>query len=374
MAAPDRLALAFETGALALPEAGAVVVLRAGPSRFLTLVPGDRLRCVQSFRPAFDALDAGGVSVSTEAEGPAAMAVVVLTRSRAESLGNVARALDLLEPGGTLVVTGGKGEGVDGVARQVAAALPVAGTYVKAHGRVFWLARPAALPPEVAAWAAEAAPRRNADGFVTAPGMFSPDHADPGSRRLAALLPGRLAGRVADLGAGWGWLADAALAACPEIAELDLFEAEALALDAARRNVADPRARFHWTDVARLGPGAGALRRGDRQPALPPGARGGARARRRLHRRRRAHPQARRPAPPRRQPSAPLRGAARRRLPAGRPPRRGRRLQGAARRAPAARPPLSLPPSSVHEISPPEAPAPATGATPHGLPSPPPPR
>ena len=255
MAAPDRLALAFETGALTLPEAGAVVVLRAGPSRFLTLVPGDRLRCVQSFRPAFDALEAGGFSVSTEAEGPAAMAVVVLTRSRAESLGNVARALGLLEPGGTLVVTGGKGEGVDGVARQVAAALPVAGTYVKAHGRVFWLARPAALPPEVAAWAAEAAPRRNADGFVTAPGMFSPDHADPGSRRLAALLPGRLAGRVADLGAGWGWLADAALAACPAIAELDLFEAEALALDAARRNVADPRARFHWTDVARLGPG-----------------------------------------------------------------------------------------------------------------------
>lgn len=261
MAAPDRLALAFETGALALPQAGAVVVLRAEPSRFLSLVPDGRLRCVQTFRPAFDALAASGLPVATEAEGPAAMAVVVLTRSRAESLGNVARALGLLGPGGTLVVTGGKSEGVDGVARQVAAALPVEGSYVKAHGRVFWLARPTTLPPEVAAWAAGAAPRPNAEGFVTAPGMFSPEHADPGSRRLAALLPalahGRLAGRVADLGAGWGWLAHAALAASPEIAELDLFEAEALALDAARLNVADPRARFHWTDVARLGPGPG---------------------------------------------------------------------------------------------------------------------
>ena len=255
MAASDRLALAFETGALALPVEGGVVVLRAEPSRFLETVPSGRLRCVQSFRPTFDALEAMGIPVATEAEGPAAMAVVVLTRSRAENLGNVARALALLVPGGTLVVTGGKSDGADAVARQVAAALPLAGTYVKAHGRVFWLVRPESLPPAVDAWAAEAAPRPNADGFVTAPGMFSSDHADPGSRRLAALLPGRLKGRVADLGAGWGWLAHAALAACPEIAELDLHEAEAQALDAARINVTDPRARFHWTDVARLGPG-----------------------------------------------------------------------------------------------------------------------
>ena len=255
MAASDRLALAFETGALALPDAGPVVVLRAEPSRFLDAVPPARLACVQTFRPTFDALDAAGHPVATEAEGPAAMAVVVLTRSRAESLGLIARALDLLAPGGTLVVSGGKTEGADALARQVGAAIPVAGTYVKAHGRVFWLARPPALPPEVAAWAAEAAPRPNAEGFLTAPGMFSPEHADPGSRLLAGFLPGRLKGRVADLGAGWGWLAHAALAACPEIAELDLHEAEARALDAARANVTDPRARFHWTDVARLAAG-----------------------------------------------------------------------------------------------------------------------
>ncbi len=258
MAAPDRLALAFETGALALPESGPVVVLRAEPSPFLDLVPHGRLHCVQTFRPTVDALESLGAPVTAEpdpASEPAAMAIVVLTRSRAESLGNVARALALLAPGGTLVVTGGKSEGVDAIARQIAAALPVDGTYIKAHGRVLSLTRPAVLPTEVATWAAEAAPRRNADGFVTAPGMFSPDHADPGSRRLAEALPGRLKGRVADLGAGWGWLAHAALAACPEIVELDLHEAESLALDAARLNVTDPRARFHWTDVARLAAG-----------------------------------------------------------------------------------------------------------------------
>jgi 16S rRNA (guanine1207-N2)-methyltransferase len=255
MATTDRLALAFETGALALPAAGPVLVLRAAPSPFLDLVPPDRLRCVQTFRPLHDALAERGHAVATTAEGPAAMVVAVLTRSRPEILGNVARGLALLVPGGTLVLNGAKTDGVDALARHVAEVLPLAGTYVKAHGRVVWLTRPATLPDAVADWTRDAAPRRNADGFLTAPGMFSAERVDPGSLRLAAAFRGRLRGRVADLGAGWGWLAHAALSRCPEIMALDLHEAEAQALDAARANVTDARAAFHWSDVTRLGRG-----------------------------------------------------------------------------------------------------------------------
>jgi predicted RNA methylase len=70
---------------------------------------------------------------------------------------------------------------------------------------------------------------------------------------LADALDGRVKGRVADLGAGWGWLAHQALARCPRIAALDLFEAEARALDAARaRTSPTPRAAFHWADVRTL--------------------------------------------------------------------------------------------------------------------------
>jgi 16S rRNA (guanine1207-N2)-methyltransferase len=232
-------------------------VLRAVPSGFLDLVPPERLTCVQTFRPVHDALAAEGRRVATRAEGTVASAVVNVTRSRAESLGNVALGLGLLAPGGRLVVTGARTDGVDAVAKAVAAALPVAGSFVKAHGRVVWLDRPERLPGTVEGWARAAAPAANAEGFVTAPGMFSPEHADPGSRRLAEAIDGRLAGRVADLGAGWGWLARAALERNPAIAALDLHEAELLALEAARANVTDPRARFHWSDVARLGKGAG---------------------------------------------------------------------------------------------------------------------
>ena len=251
----DRLALAFTSEALALPAEGNVLVVRAAPSAFLDLVPPDRLRCAQSFRPLHDALAERGHAVAVRAEGPASMVVVNVTRSRAENFGNFALAFGILPPGGTLVVAGGKSDGIDSLARAVARHLPIAGAFVKAHGRVFWLTRPETLPDAVATWAREAAPSRNADGFLTAPGMFSPDHADPGSRRLAAVLEGRLSGRVADLGAGWGWLARTALDRSPAIAELDLYEAEATALDAARANVPDPRARFHWTDATGLGAG-----------------------------------------------------------------------------------------------------------------------
>ncbi len=252
MSSPDRLALALATDSIALPGDGDVLVIRARPSAFLAAIPAGRLRCEQSFRPVHDAVAAAGFPVAARDDRPAAMVVVNLTRSRAENLGEVARALALLPPGGLLVINGGKADGVDSLVRQVAAVLPLEGTFVKAHGRVVWLRRPDELPAIAATWAAEAEPAPGPEGFVTGPGMFSPDQVDPGSRMLAEALVGRLRGRVADLGAGWGWLAQAALASCPKITTLDLHEAEARALDAARRNVTDPRARFHWSDVAVL--------------------------------------------------------------------------------------------------------------------------
>jgi len=255
MAQHDRLALAFQTQALDLPTDGVVVVLRAMPSPFLDLVPPERLRCVQTFRPVHDALAERGRNVSTRAEGPAAMVVVNLTRSRPENLGNIASGLHLLPPGCRIVVTGAKSDGVDSIARQLASLLPLDGAFVKSHGRVIWAERTGALPDSLAAWAKAAEPAANADGFVTAPGMFSPERADPGSRRLAVALAGKLTGRVAELGAGWGWLARTALDLNPSISEIDLFEAEALALDAARVNVRDRRATFHWTDATGLGSG-----------------------------------------------------------------------------------------------------------------------
>jgi 16S rRNA (guanine1207-N2)-methyltransferase len=155
-----------------------------------------------------------------------------------------------------LAVNGAKTDGIDGIARQIGAAIPLADVFVKAHGRVVVLRRPERLPDAVAAWAAAAAASRTAAGFVTAPGLFSAEGPDPGSAALVDRIDAGMSGRVADLGAGWGYLAHAALARAPGITHLDLVEAEALALDAARENVRDPRAAFHWADATRPDPDA----------------------------------------------------------------------------------------------------------------------
>lgn len=227
-------------------------MLHARPRPFLREIDAARLRLEQPLRPVSDALAPLTVAAD-ELDGTAAFVLVEITRSRAETMGAIARGIALLPPGAILAIDGSRNDGIDGVAKQLAAVLPLAGVLPKAHGRLIWVERPADLPAEIGAWAAAARPAANRDGFVTQPGLFSADGVDPGSAALAAVLPGRLSGRVADLGAGWGWLAASALATNPGITALDLHEADARALVAARANVTDPRAAFHWSDVTRLG-------------------------------------------------------------------------------------------------------------------------
>ncbi len=106
-------------------------------------------------------------------------------------------------------------------------------------------------------WALLDAPRPIADGrFLSRPGLFAWDRIDAASALLASCLPTDLAGKGADLGAGFGYLSAEVLARCPGVIAMDLYEAEARALDLARLNLAAPgepapsaRLAFHWHDV-----------------------------------------------------------------------------------------------------------------------------
>lgn len=87
--------------------------------------------------------------------------------------------------------------------------------------------------------------------FYTQPGIFSWREVDAGSRLLAEHLPTNVNGHAADLGAGWGYLSHALLQKNPDI-KIDLFEAEHLALDCARKNLETHRCTFNWCDVTTL--------------------------------------------------------------------------------------------------------------------------
>lgn len=244
-----RILLPFDDELLEIPE-GDVLFIRPPADLPHDFAMFPRLICEQGFKPFTDALSAPNITVTAQAEGTFPMVLLALTRSRAENMANFARACRMVEVGGKVVVTGDKTEGVDSMVKALKKIVPLDGVLSKSHGKVFWLTLDAPLPTND--WEDAAAAKPNEFGFVTSPGMFSPHKIDKGSELLATYFDKSVKGSVADIGAGWGFLAQRALAQCETILSLDLFEAEHSAIEAAKLNVTDPRASFHWSDVTTL--------------------------------------------------------------------------------------------------------------------------
>ncbi|WP_444667301.1 class I SAM-dependent methyltransferase [Cereibacter changlensis] len=242
-----RLTLALETGAVVLPDTGTIAIYRPRGGDDLSALPKDRLLVVQGFRPDHDAFAAQGYRVTVQGGSGHAAAIVCLPRAKAEARALLAEATRAVLPGGLVVVDGQKTDGVEAVYRDLGERLGVSATLSKAHGKLFSFA----AAPGLEDWAAQ--PQQVEGGFQTLPGVFSAGGPDRGSMLLAEALPASLPGRGIDLGAGWGFLSRAVLAR-EGVKQLDLVEAEAAALDCARINITDPRARFHWADATSFKP------------------------------------------------------------------------------------------------------------------------
>ena len=292
MAEPDPMLLlsdAFDGDPAPFGPRG-LLVLRARPTH--AFAP-EALVCEQGLKPLHEALTRQGrethavlpddLSPPDPAGFPAV--AVALTRSRAENRANIARAWALCAPGGRILVAGAKTDGVEALQKALRKEGLEVGATPRRHGRVLSFARPedpqAPAPDAFAEWLDEAQPavrflvedpkgERGPRPFATSAGVFSWDRPDPGSELLAQTLP-PLSGTVADLGAGWGYLSAVALTS-PEIQTLHLVEAEHEALENARANLDDPRARFHWADIRALDPLKAQLPRGscDAVIANPP--------------------------------------------------------------------------------------------------------
>ena len=121
----------------------------------------------------------------------------------------------------------------------------------KRHHRICCGLRPE-TPVGLDAAVAAGAPRLvEALGLWSQPGIFSWDRLDPGSALLIETLPA-LSGRGADFGCGIGVLSHAALRS-PKVKGLTLIDVDRRAVEAATRNVDDPRAILRWADL-RTGP------------------------------------------------------------------------------------------------------------------------
>lgn len=222
-------------------------VLLIGADAGTDLGPFDAadMQIVQGDFADHQALKARDYRVAIAAEGDFDMAIVFLHRARAATRARIAEAAASLPVGAPLWIDGQKTDGIDAVIKDMRGLTEVGEVHSRAHGKIFCVTvpQPGWLPADWAARDHLAAP-----GMVTRPGVFSADGPDPASRMLVAHLPDKLPTRLVDLGAGWGWLS-AQLLKRPGIEQLHLVESGHVALECARINVPDPRARFHWADA-----------------------------------------------------------------------------------------------------------------------------
>ncbi|GLQ35887.1 MFS transporter [Amylibacter marinus] len=237
-----RLSLALDQISAPIENA---LVLNAQPHKYPDL-PSPH--CQQSFRPYCDQLSALGLHCGEDLPRGQDIAVVEITRFKPQTQALIARAIDHVAQGGLILVNGAKTDGIESHLKNLRKLLEIDGVVSKAHGKAFWFTRTGTENP-VAQWQDTLIPSKNKDGFMTQAGVFSANHIDPASRLLVDNLPKTLAGRGADLGAGWGYLSTKILAQYPKILGLDLVEADLNALDCARLNVTDTRASFHWQDA-----------------------------------------------------------------------------------------------------------------------------
>lgn len=262
----ETLLLPFEQNLLSWPQAGGALFLRARDGWPLHRRPLAGLVCEQSFKPDAEALQRSGLALVEQDDEPGddaryPLVLVLPPRQRDEARALYARAVASTAPGGRVVACLSNNEGARSSEDDLRKLAGPVGSLTKHKCRAFWTAplHDAASAAVIdtgllAQWRTLDAPRPVADGrFTSRPGVFAWNRIDPASALLAAQLPADLAGRAADLGAGFGYLSVELLQRCPGIGALDLFEAEGRALDLARLNLAPFESRaalgYHWHDV-----------------------------------------------------------------------------------------------------------------------------
>jgi 16S rRNA (guanine1207-N2)-methyltransferase len=189
----------------------------------------------------------GAEAIEQIADGALTRLVVLAPPGTFERRYVLAHGLRALAPEGALVALAPKAKGGARLGGELAAFGCEVHEDARRHHRICQARRPAS-PAGLEGAIAAGAPRLSpALGLWTQPGVFSWDRVDPGTGLLLAHLGG-LAGRGADLGCGIGILALRALES-PAVSDLACVDIDRRAVDAAGRNLADPRARFLHADV-----------------------------------------------------------------------------------------------------------------------------
>lgn len=237
----DALFLPLAHAGSGLPERGRGLFLRARAGAWQHVHAHMDWHCEQTFKPFADALVRSGARVEPcAADATFPLVVMLPPRQREEARALYARAVHHAREGGVVVAAIANNEGARSGEGDLARLAGPLRSLSKHKCRVFWTRVDGARVDHALReeWLATDVPRPIAGGrFMSRPGLFAWDRIDPASALLAAQLPPTLAGRVGDLGGGYGFLSCEVLRRCAGVGAIDLYEAEARALEPARMNL-----------------------------------------------------------------------------------------------------------------------------------------
>ncbi len=199
----------------------------------------------------------GSTPLEDVAEGSADAIMIYAPPGVLERRHVLALALRALKPGGRLDVMAAKDKGGSRLRKELEGFGVEVGESAKAHHRRCVVIRPetvSGLDEAIAAGEPRLLSSPDAVDRWTQPGVFAWDRVDAGTGLLLGQMLYRggdmgLKGAGADLGCGTGELSYWVLDEEPKVTSLRLIDLDRRAIDMARRNVNDPRARFEWADV-----------------------------------------------------------------------------------------------------------------------------
>lgn len=201
----------------------------------------------------FDKQNANNTSEPVLKRNEYSLVLALLPRQREHARAVMANAIDACAIGGMVICVAANEEGARSLEKDFITLTGTCRSVSKHHCRVFSIKKSNDSIDNVLQqkWLAQDNPRL-INGHWTRPGVFSSNDTDAGTQQLIASLPTPLRGRAADLGAGTGMLAKALITRCEKISSMDVFEAQARALDLAMRNLEgfSVPVTAHWCDVS----------------------------------------------------------------------------------------------------------------------------
>ena len=173
---------------------------------------------------------------------------VNITKSRKETLFNIAVAFFITKIDGNIVINGDKELGIDFYCKKIGTLTNLI-FFSKSHGKISFSKKTKFIPNEIKIWKNYGKYRKIYSNYYTLPGCFSEKEIDDGSNLLVKNFSNNLYGKVTDLGAGWGYLSAKALENNNRIKEISLVESNLNSLKCSKINVSSLKAKFYWTDL-----------------------------------------------------------------------------------------------------------------------------